>query len=277
MLSQNIFGTDVSANAAGEKTFFGGSGDNLIEVTAAPTHVDGGGGLDTLEIAGSMTLAAGSIVSIETIEVDDGVNANLSGLTEPYSIALLSITGGGSTVTGTRSADTIVGGLGNDLIAGGLGSDTLSGSGGGNRFLYRAIAEIGAGQRQLGPHHRLQGGRRHAARHDRSLQDRRRHDDTGSDQAGQCIGDTAGEGPERKLHRLVSVRQRDDLDRRRELDRQSRRLGDRARRRDGERAQHHGRCQLHRRSASAARKHGVVRAIHGAGFGQDERVRGKRD
>jgi hypothetical protein len=135
VLTPTGIGTIVSANAAGQTTFFGGSGDNLIMVSTTPTYVDGGGGTDTLEIAGNMTLAVNSIVNVEAIEVDNGVTADLSNLTGPYPITLLSVAGGGSHVTGTQGNDTITGGDGNDILNGGLGADTMSG-GLGNDLYY---------------------------------------------------------------------------------------------------------------------------------------------
>jgi hypothetical protein len=140
LLSYGPSGVKVTANAAGQTTFFGGTGNNLIKVSAAPAYVDGGAGFDTLEIAGDMTLAAGSIVNVEAITVDNGVSADLSNLAGPYPITQASVAGGGSTVTGTHGADTIAGGTGDDVIAGGLSGDTLTGGSGGDRFVYNAIA-----------------------------------------------------------------------------------------------------------------------------------------
>jgi autotransporter-associated beta strand protein len=131
----------VSANAPGQTTFFGGSGDNLIKVTTAPTYVDGGGGTDTLEIAGNMTLAAGSVANIEAIEVDNGVTAKLSHLTGPYTITLLSVAGGSAKLTGSAGSDTIVCGAGNDVVAGGPGADTITAGSGSDHFVYNAIAD----------------------------------------------------------------------------------------------------------------------------------------
>src|SRR5262249_54041574 len=84
-----LSGNTITANAPGQATFFGGSGDNLIEVAAAPTYVDGGAGTDTLEIDSNMTLAANSVVGVEVIAVADGVSANLGNLAGPYAITLL--------------------------------------------------------------------------------------------------------------------------------------------------------------------------------------------
>jgi hypothetical protein len=80
VMSQSGGVTTVSANAAGETTFFAGSGNDVIRVTKAPTYVGGGSGFDTLDISASMTLAAGSIDNIAKIKIDSGVTADLSKL-----------------------------------------------------------------------------------------------------------------------------------------------------------------------------------------------------
>jgi autotransporter-associated beta strand protein len=129
-----LSGHTITANAPGQATFFGGTGDNLIEVASAPTYVDGGGGVDTLKIAGNMTLAPNSVVGIEAIEVADGVSANLANLTGPYAITLLSTAGSHASVVGSQGNDKITGGAGNDWISGGLGADTLDGAAGNDRL-----------------------------------------------------------------------------------------------------------------------------------------------
>ncbi len=114
----------VSADAVGQLTLTGGTGDNRLVATIAPTHADGGAGTDTLVIAANMAIAAGSLVSIETIEVANGVTADLSALTTGMNITLASTAGGGSTVFGTKGADTITSGAGIDAMHGGLGNDS---------------------------------------------------------------------------------------------------------------------------------------------------------
>ena len=125
-----LSGNTIAANAPGQATFFGGIGDNLIEVASAPIYVDGGGGIDTLKIASNMTLAPNSVVGVEAIAVADGVTANLANLTGPYVITLLSTAGGHAYVVGSQGNDTITGGAGNDRLNGGQGGDALSGGAG---------------------------------------------------------------------------------------------------------------------------------------------------
>ena len=136
-----LSGNTITANAAGQTTFFGGTGDNLIEVAAAPTYVDGGGGTDTLRIDGNVTLAANSLVGVEAIQVGDGVSANLGNLARPYAISLLSTAGSSTSVVGTKGGDTITGGAGNDRLNGGLGGDTMAGGGGNDAYNVDAAAD----------------------------------------------------------------------------------------------------------------------------------------
>ncbi len=124
VITQNGNQTIVNADAVGQLTLTGGTGDNRLVATIAPTHADGGAGTDTLVIAANMAIAAGSLVSIETIEVANGVTADLSALTTGMNITLASTAGGGSTVFGTKGADTITSGAGIDAMHGGLGNDS---------------------------------------------------------------------------------------------------------------------------------------------------------
>ena len=101
--------TTVSANAPGETTFFAGSGDDLIKVTKAPTYVGGGSGFDTLDIAASMTLAAGSIDNIDEIEINSGVTANLSALFTGEANAIAGDIAGAGTLAMDGSA--VIGGV----------------------------------------------------------------------------------------------------------------------------------------------------------------------
>src|SRR5262249_9612528 len=129
-------------------TFFGGSGDSHITVTIAPTSVDGGAGIDTLELAASMTLASGSVINVEKVQVDNGVTANLSNLTTGKIINLASTAGGGATVIGTRGADTMTGGGGNDFLYVDSALDVVNeAAGGGNDRVFASVSyTLKAGQ-----------------------------------------------------------------------------------------------------------------------------------
>jgi len=133
--------TTVTADAPGQLTLTGGSADNRIVVTAPPTLADGGAGTDTLVIAASLALFGNSLVSIERIEVANGVAADLSALAGGQVVTLASLAGGGSTLTATGGADSIRGGAGDDAIAGGAGADTLAGGAGNDLYLVDSAAD----------------------------------------------------------------------------------------------------------------------------------------
>ncbi len=122
--------TTVTPDAPGQLTLTGGSADNRIVVTAAPTFADGGAGTDTLVIAASLSLLPGSLASIERLEVADGVAAELGALGGALPVTLASLAGGGSTVAATGGADSVRGGAGDDSMDGAAGADTLAGGAG---------------------------------------------------------------------------------------------------------------------------------------------------
>ena len=104
-------------------------------MATAPTLFDGGGGNDTVEVTANMTFAAGSLISIETVKIDDHVNGDLSHLNVGVHIVLASKAGGDASAIGTRASDVVTGGDGRDLLDGNLGNDTLSG--GANKDIFR--------------------------------------------------------------------------------------------------------------------------------------------
>jgi autotransporter-associated beta strand protein len=141
VLSQSGGVTTVTANAPGQTTLFGGSGDNRFVIGAAPTYIDGGGGLNTVELTGNMVLAGGSLANVGVVQVDNGVSANLSNLALGEEIVSASTVGGSAGIIGTLGNDVIVGGAGNDfLAAGGAGTDLIVG-GTGNDVLMASTGQ----------------------------------------------------------------------------------------------------------------------------------------
>ncbi len=136
VLSQSGGVFTVDANAPGETTFFGGTGDNLLKLATAPTLFDGGDGNDTVELTASMTFAAGSLPKVEKATIDDHLSGDFSHLTGGLRITLASKAGGGASVIGTQGADVVSGGAGDDVVAGNLGNDTLNGGAGKDIFVF---------------------------------------------------------------------------------------------------------------------------------------------
>ena len=136
VLSQSGGVFTVDANAPGETTFFGGTGDNLLKLATAPTLFDGGDGNDTVELTASMTFAAGSLPKVEKATIDDHLSGDFSHLTAGLDITLASHAGGGASLIGTQDADVVSGGAGDDTLAGNLGNDTLNGGAGKDIFVF---------------------------------------------------------------------------------------------------------------------------------------------
>jgi hypothetical protein len=136
--------TTVAANAPGQKTFFAGSGNDLIKVTRAPTYVGGGSGFDTLEIAANMTLAAGSIDNIDEIEINSGVTADLSPLFTGEANAIAGDIAGAGTLAfdgnATIGGDAFTFAVAHWLISGGGTDVTL-----GEDLTYSGGFDEGAG------------------------------------------------------------------------------------------------------------------------------------
>ncbi|TAN46924.1 MAG: calcium-binding protein [Methylococcaceae bacterium] len=142
--------------ATGTDSVQGGDGDDLIQVGALLTtrdQIDGGKGMDTLNLTGasSVVLGAKTLIEVENITVAAGYSYNLTladavtdrgqtlkvdaqALTAPTTN--LNLDGSAETdanllLIGGSGDDTLLGGDGADSITGGAGNNTLSAGGGG--------------------------------------------------------------------------------------------------------------------------------------------------
>jgi hypothetical protein len=86
----------------------GGSDDEVFSLSAAPGHVAGGTGTNTIDVLASMMFAAGSVVNVQRYVIENGVTANLSALAGAETIILAADSGGGASVTGTNGADAFL-------------------------------------------------------------------------------------------------------------------------------------------------------------------------
>ena len=112
-----------SADAPGAAlTFVGAGDDDVFSLTAAPGHIDGGGGVNTVDALASMTFAAGSLVNIQRIVVASGATVNLSALSGDDTVVLASQPGASTAVTGTSGRDSFIANSGADSIT--FGSST---------------------------------------------------------------------------------------------------------------------------------------------------------
>jgi Ca2+-binding RTX toxin-like protein len=166
-------GNDRLVSGAGIDVISGGAGDDTVVIngkTAVRDQIDGGSGIDTLQVSNGQDLTTANISNIEILKGTGTVTLSatqLSGFTEiqglsvqlngsstsfnlgttkigtgaavllPTADALASISSGAvigskgdDTIIGGASADLVNGGRGGDVLAGGSGNDTLVGGSG---------------------------------------------------------------------------------------------------------------------------------------------------
>lgn len=125
VVTANKAGSTITGTAATDQ-ITGGAGADVINVATAGAAnndvMDGGAGANKLVLqAGSNTFAVDSnLVNIQTIELGEAAEVNLTNQTE------------GFTINGGTGANVIEGGAGNDIITGGDGIDTIDLTNGGS-------------------------------------------------------------------------------------------------------------------------------------------------
>jgi predicted extracellular nuclease len=166
---------DRISGGAGADQLFGGEGNDTLYIDTSDTVIDGGAGTDTIYFAGSGALA-GSVVSIEAVQLVSGANMILTGtqfaglavdtavsgngmltinIDTPFTTTFTTLYSfsGNVTVTmnGTTGIDamkagnvshTINGGDGVDQITGGSAVDTINGGDGNDKIMGRGGADI---------------------------------------------------------------------------------------------------------------------------------------
>ncbi|MGH6871132.1 MAG: beta strand repeat-containing protein [Rhizomicrobium sp.] len=146
---------DGSAETDGTIDIVGGAGSDTVSLArafSATSHIDGGGGNDTLYVNGDysagFTFSAATMTNVEQVSLGGTYSYNLT--TDDATIAAgqtlaVSLGASAGTLTFNASAETdgsvlLIGGAGNDVLTGGAqadslqagagGTDTLSGGGG---------------------------------------------------------------------------------------------------------------------------------------------------
>lgn len=169
---------DRISGGAGADQLFGGEGNDTLYIDTSDTVIDGGAGTDTIYFAGSGALA-GSVVSIEAVQLVGGANMILTGTQFAGLAADTAVSGNGTltinidtpftatfttlysfsgnvtvTMNGTTGIDvikagnvshTINGGDGVDQITGGTAVDTINGGDGNDKIMGRGGADILSG------------------------------------------------------------------------------------------------------------------------------------
>ncbi|HTO31062.1 MAG TPA: calcium-binding protein [Pararhizobium sp.] len=132
-------GSDTLEGGEGKDSYYGGSGRDTIRLgtlaTASGEAVDGGSGIDRLEI--DYTLSSVKL----NITIKDWISTQtLTGGIQVINVERFTLTGSNfaDTLTGGIYSDTLNGGGGNDVLSGERGDDWLDG-GGGNDKLYGGL------------------------------------------------------------------------------------------------------------------------------------------
>lgn len=132
-------GADTLQGDLGADTMVGGAGNDLYVVNSAADQIVeyAGGGLDSVQSAASLTLAA----HVENLVLAGGANLNGTGnasnnlLTGNGGNNVLSGLAGNDTLQGGPGADRLIGGTGADFMSGGFGNDVYSVDNAGDRVL----------------------------------------------------------------------------------------------------------------------------------------------
>jgi hypothetical protein len=136
-------GNDIISGGSGVNQLLGGAGNDQFGETQAGTQkIDGGAGIDLLNISspGStvvVDMAAGSLSGgyYEAGSTITGVE-NVRVFGSGFAITAIG-DGAANTFTGGNLGDTLLGGGGNDRLIGGLGADILGGGSGNDVFEFR--------------------------------------------------------------------------------------------------------------------------------------------
>jgi hypothetical protein len=125
-----------SSLTMGPVTLSGGSGDDTLLAGSQNDILDGGDGVDLVEISGSSITVTNSSVSSADVDTLTSVERLLLIAAGPGSnIDASSFTLGSATIVGSGGSDTLLGGAGNDLIIAGGGRDSVNGGAGNDSIM----------------------------------------------------------------------------------------------------------------------------------------------
>lgn len=124
-------GDDTLDGGAGADSLSGGDGNDVILFDASDRIQSGGAGIDTLNVARSVTV---NLAAADQISGDSGLATGFENVDATFASAAV-------VLTGSDGANILAGGAAGDRLTGGLGTDVLYGNGGADRFIFRALAD----------------------------------------------------------------------------------------------------------------------------------------
>ncbi|HEV8035506.1 M10 family metallopeptidase C-terminal domain-containing protein, partial [Yoonia sp.] len=137
-------GNDTLNGGAGNDDIFGGAGNDMIDTGSNNDVADGNSGNDTIITSGGTNTFYGSSGN-DQITGGTGADTIFGGSGNDQ----IAGGGGNDTLFGGRGNDIIDGGSGSDTITGGLGQDTMTGGSGADVFIFNAISDSWANNRDI--------------------------------------------------------------------------------------------------------------------------------
>ncbi|MEP3845970.1 MAG: calcium-binding protein, partial [Paracoccaceae bacterium] len=135
---ENVIGSDFDDTIAGDfgtNIILAGAGDDRVITRSSGDTLDGGDGIDTLELRDF-----GAFVDLElgTIDFQDSIDAgvilNFENVIGSDSLDNIFGDGGDNSIAGNAGADSIEGRAGDDTLSGGDGDDTIDGGAGADQI-----------------------------------------------------------------------------------------------------------------------------------------------
>lgn len=137
-------GNDLLIGGRGNDTLNGGAGNDMIDTGSNNDVADGNSGNDTIITSGGTNTFYGSSGN-DQITGGTGADTIFGGSGNDQ----IAGGGGNDTLFGGRGNDIIDGGSGSDTITGGLGQDTMTGGSGADVFIFNAISDSWANNRDI--------------------------------------------------------------------------------------------------------------------------------
>ncbi len=151
-------GNDLFSDTQGDDTFNGNGGDDFIISRWGADQIDGGAGIDTVELyrrdmTGDLTFSGVAAMGAAGAMLADGTSVKNAEIFHIYAGSGDDHLGGGARadiLSGGSGDDTLSGGGGNDILIGGSGADVMMGGSGDDRFYVdstndKVVEAAGAG------------------------------------------------------------------------------------------------------------------------------------